>query len=82
MSKKTSQHKKHTNDMGELGFAGRLMAGQSPSAAWQEIRASLQADPMALEIVRELHKSDPDVAESSRREWSEQGLKPPWEGLL
>jgi hypothetical protein len=81
MSRKSKQRQKQTDQLATLGFAGRLLAGQTPHSARQELRANLLSTPGSLEILKELFKENPQYEQESRQEWASYGLEPPWEGL-
>jgi hypothetical protein len=72
------------NDEEQLGFAGRLMAGQSTVAAWNAITEGLKSDPDAQAILLKLAET-PEGREwlrESRGDWLIRGLAPPWEAIL
>ena len=65
----------------DLGFAGLLQAGLSAEQARERIRADLAAEPGALDIIRDLERTEDGRAALawSRGQWAAHGLTPPWE---
>jgi hypothetical protein len=69
------------DDNSVLGFAGLVVTGHSPDAAWREIRDRTANSPEVQRMIEHLKSTDRGRAalKISRQQWAEQGFAPPWD---